>query len=338
MAIDQRFYETRSEPTIEQLASRLELVPVGGDVTVKLHGFAASRDASEGELTFLSTPDIGALEECQASACFVPPDLVTRAPDDVRRRIALLGASDPRGAFGVAAGSMAQRRELHSGEDHHHHTAKIDPSAILYPGTVLGAGVSIGAGSRIGANTVIGPGVQIGRNCTIGSNATIFCALIGNEVGIFTGAVIGENGFGLAHQDGRLIPHFGRVILQDGASIGVNSSVDRGMLGDTVIGAGANIDNLCHIGHNVEIGPGVVMAAFAGVSGSSRVGANAQFGGRVGLSDHVTVGPGARIAAGAAVLEDVPAGETWAGYPAKPIRRWFRELAWLSKAAHKRTQ
>jgi len=80
-----------------------------------------------------------------------------------------------------------------------------------------------------------------------------------------------------------------------------------------------------------------VMAAFAGVSGSSEVGDGAQFGGRVGLKDHVRVGAGARIAAGAAVLSDVPDGETWAGYPAKPIRTWMRELAWLGRAAQKRS-
>jgi len=79
------------------------------------------------------------------------------------------------------------------------------------------------------------------------------------------------------------------------------------------------------------------MAAFAGISGSSTVGDGVQFGGRVGLKDHVHVGQGARIAAGAAVLSDVPAGETWAGYPSKPIRTWMRELAWLARSAQKRS-
>jgi UDP-3-O-[3-hydroxymyristoyl] glucosamine N-acyltransferase len=150
--------------------------------------------------------------------------------------------------------------------------------------------------------------------------------------------VIGEAGFGLAAGKGEatLSPHFGRVIIQNGVTIGANSCIDRGLFEDTVIGEGTHIDNLCHIGHNCRIGSHVVMAAFAGVSGSSEVGDGVQFGGRVGLKDHVRVGAGARIAAGAAVLSDVPAGETWAGYPAKPIRGWMRELAWLSRAAQKR--
>jgi UDP-3-O-[3-hydroxymyristoyl] glucosamine N-acyltransferase len=125
--------------------------------------------------------------------------------------------------------------------------------------------------------------------------------------------------------------------MQNGVSLGANSCVDRGLFDDTVIGEGTHIDNLCHIGHNCRIGSQVVMAAFAGVSGSSEVGDGVQFGGRVGLKDHVRVGTGARIAAGAAVLSDVPGGETWAGYPAKPIRAWMRELAWLGRAAQKRS-
>ena len=155
---------------------------------------------------------------------------------------------------------------------------------------------------------------------------------------IYPGAVIGEAGFGLAGgaAGARLTPHFGRVIIQNGVSVGAGSCIDRGLLEDTVIGEGTHIDNLCHIGHNCRIGAHVVMAAFAGVSGSSEVGDGVQFGGRVGLKDHVQVGAGARIAAGAAVLTDVPAGETWAGYPAKPIRTWMRELAWLARAAQKR--
>ncbi|HOZ28357.1 MAG TPA: UDP-3-O-(3-hydroxymyristoyl)glucosamine N-acyltransferase, partial [Hyphomonadaceae bacterium] len=185
----------------------------------------------------------------------------------------------------------------------------------------------------------IGPGVQIGSRTVIGANASVRCVLIGDGVRIFPGAVIGETGFGLAvgGSGAALTPHFGRVIMQNGVSLGANSCIDRGLLEDTVIGEGTHIDNLCHIGHNCRIGSHVVMAAFAGVSGSSKVGDGAQFGGRVGLKDHVHVGQGARIAAGAAVLTDVPAGETWAGYPSKPIRTWMRELAWLARSAQKRS-
>jgi UDP-3-O-[3-hydroxymyristoyl] glucosamine N-acyltransferase len=132
------------------------------------------------------------------------------------------------------------------------------------------------------------------------------------------------------------VPHFGRAIVQDAVSIGAGSTVDRGLFGDTVIAEGAKIDNLCQIAHNVVIGRGAVIAAFGGVSGSTRGGDGVMMGGRVGIADHRTIGKGAMLAAGSAVMHDVPAGETWAGYPAKPVRQWLRETAWLSRAIGKR--
>jgi UDP-3-O-[3-hydroxymyristoyl] glucosamine N-acyltransferase len=206
---------------------------------------------------------------------------------------------------------------------------------VIAPGVVLGENVRIGRGARLGPNTVVGPGVTIGRDCIIGSNVSIGFALIGDRVRIAAGAVIGEPGFGLAvSRRGAIdIPQLGRVILQDDVSIGSNSCIDRGAYEDTVIGEGTKIDNMVQIGHNVALGRGCVLAAHTGLSGSIRVGDGVQFGGQSGLADHLNIGSGAKIAAGAGVISDVPAGETWAGYPARPIRRWLREAAWVARQA-----
>jgi UDP-3-O-[3-hydroxymyristoyl] glucosamine N-acyltransferase len=207
----------------------------------------------------------------------------------------------------------------------------------LAAGVVLGEDVRIGRGARIGANAVIGPGVSIGRNCVIGSNVTIGFSLIGDRVRVAAGSVIGEAGFGLAvSRTGALdIPQLGRVILQDDVSVGANCCIDRGAWEDTVIGEGTKIDNLVQVGHNVVLGRGCVLVAHTGLSGSVKAGDGVQFGGKAGLADHLNIGSGAKIAAGAGVISDVPAGETWAGYPARPIRRWLREAAWVAKQARK---
>jgi UDP-3-O-[3-hydroxymyristoyl] glucosamine N-acyltransferase len=123
----------------------------------------------------------------------------------------------------------------------------------------------------------------------------------------------------------------GRVIIQDRVTIGANSTIDRGAFDDTVLGEDVKIDNLCHIAHNCQIGRGVLMAAFAGISGSTTIGDAATLGGRVGVADHRNVGAGSTLAGASAVMQDVPAGEVWMGYPAKPIRKFLRETAWLSR-------
>jgi UDP-3-O-[3-hydroxymyristoyl] glucosamine N-acyltransferase len=221
-----------------------------------------------------------------------------------------------------------------------HPSAEVEDGAVLAPGVVIGEGARVGRGTWVGPNTVIGPGVSVGRDCRIGANVSIGFALIGDRVRLAAGVVIGEAGFGVASsREGAVdVPQLGRVILQDGVSIGANSCIDRGAYDDTVIGENTKIDNLVQIAHNVVLGRSCVMAAHTGISGSVKVGDGVMFGGRAGLADHITVGPGARIAAAAGVMRDVPAGETWAGNPAKPVRQWLRESAWLAKQASSRDE
>lgn len=332
--IDPRFYQLCEPLSASDIASILGATVVRGDSRRRVTAVAAARDSGPDDLCFLEDGVASATDLSRAGILLVAPGSATAVSDGPT----VVETAKPRAAFARLAERMTSIRTLETAQPPIHPTARIHAGARLEPGVIVGAHAAIGDGAQIGANTVVGPGVQIGSRTLIGSNASIRCALIGDGVRIYTGAVIGEAGFGLAAgtSGAQLTPHFGRVIIQNGVSIGANSCIDRGLLEDTVIGEGTHIDNLCHIGHNCRIGAHVVMAAFAGVSGSSTVGDGVQFGGRVGLKDHVTIGPGARIAAGAAVLSDVPGGETWAGYPAKPIRSWMRELAWLARSAQKR--
>jgi UDP-3-O-[3-hydroxymyristoyl] glucosamine N-acyltransferase len=114
-------------------------------------------------------------------------------------------------------------------------------------------------------------------------------------------------------------------------TIGANSCIDRGAFDDTIIGERTKIDNLVQIAHNVIVGRNVTMASFTGISGTTTIEDGVAMGGRVGIKDHVKIGAGAQLAASAGVMHDVPAGETWAGIPAKPIRQYFREVTWVQK-------
>lgn len=332
--IDPRFYEVPQPLSASDIATLLGVAVTNGDASVSVASLAPASRAATGDLSFVE--DVrDAASVGKGGVCLASADAAAALPDGVTA----IAIGHPRAAFATIADKLVRLRGLHTGDVRIHASARTHASASIEPGVIIGAGAAIGPNVRIGANAVIGPGVQIGAGTTIGANASIRCALIGDGVTIYPSTVIGEAGFGLAAggSGARLTPHFGRVIIQNGVSIGAGSCIDRGLLEDTVIGEGTHIDNLCHIGHNCRIGAHVVMAAFAGVSGSSIVGDGVQFGGRVGLKDHVRVGPGARIAAGAAVLGDVAAGETVAGYPAKPLKTWMRELAWLARAAQKRS-
>ena len=219
-------------------------------------------------------------------------------------------------------------------------TAAIHPDAVLGKGVsigagaVIGEGVQLGNGCRIGAGCVIGEGAVIGDDALLHANVTLYPGVqLGARVILHSGVVVGGDGFGYAFglQGALKIYHHGTVVLEDDVEVGANSCIDRGTLAETRIGARSKIDNLCQIGHNVVIGPDCVIAGASAIGGSTVLGRGVVLGGQVGVTDHVRLGEGARVAGGSSVLKSIPAGETWAGYPARPHRRWVRELYLLGR-------
>jgi UDP-3-O-[3-hydroxymyristoyl] glucosamine N-acyltransferase len=230
----------------------------------------------------------------------------------------LLDRLYPSDTRGVVAAFMEPRE----------HPPIIEPDVKLGANVVIGPGVEIGRGTVIGPNTVIGAGVTIGRNCTIASNCSIDCAYIGNHVVLHAGVRIGVEGFGwLDHgRANRKIPQLGRVIIQDRVEIGANSAIDRGALGDTVIGEGTKIDNLVQIAHNCRIGRNCLLAGTVALSGSTTLEDSVMMGGGAASTGHLTIGAGSIMMAWSAATKDVPRGSQMAGYPARDARLWRREI------------
>ncbi|MGE0737479.1 MAG: UDP-3-O-(3-hydroxymyristoyl)glucosamine N-acyltransferase [Alphaproteobacteria bacterium] len=331
--IDLRFYKALGPVTVRALAPSME---IGGDPDRALTGVSSAQSAGPGDLCYLEPKKgAGALERAPG-ACIVTPALAHLAPNAG----ALILSDRPRGTFARLASLLIQPRGFETGAAAVDPSARLEDGVVIAPGAVVGPDVQIGAGAVIGPNAVIGPGVTIGRRTQIGARATVFFALVGDDVTVLAGAAIGEQGFGVAGDaSGPVdVPHLGRVVVQDRVTIGANSCIDRGVFDDTIIGEGAKIDNLCHVAHNCVIGRGVLMAAFGGISGSTKIGDAATLGGRVGVADHRAIGAGATLAGGAAVFQDVPPGEVWSGYPAKPLRKWLREAAWLARKAGARNE
>jgi UDP-3-O-[3-hydroxymyristoyl] glucosamine N-acyltransferase len=318
-----------SELTVAEIAGQVGGRVVGdGDRVIR--GVATLESAGAHDLSLVASrkylPYLGAT---RAGAVLVASALSDRVPEGVTRIV----VSDAHAAMGEAI------RALHPPRPH---PAGIHPTAVVAEDVLVGADVSIGpyavveAGvvlgdrARIGPHAVIGAGSRIGADAVVHAHATLYPGVVlGARVILHSGTRIGSDGFGYAWtgSEHRKVPQVGGCIIGDDVEIGANSTVDRGSIGDTVVGTGAKIDNLVHLGHNVRVGAHAILIAQVGVAGSSKVGDGAILGGQAGVSGHVEIGAGARVGAQAGVTGNVPPGVTVSGYPARPHREALRAQA-----------
>lgn len=287
--------------------------------------------AGEEDLTFVVDERYArVLRDSGPGAALVPEEL--ELPE---LETALIRVHNPKSSFGRLVRLFRPEPERREGIAS---TAVVESDARLGEGVVLGpyvvveSGAEVGRGSRIGSHTVVGQGARIGEACVIESSCSILGPVrMGDRVRVLSGARLGTEGFGYAEEtDGAVhIPQVGFTRIGDDVEIGANVTVDRGALGDTVIGARTKIDNLVHIGHNVRIGEDCMIVAQVGVAGSSEIGRGVQLGGQAGVAGHLSIGDGARVAGQAGVIGDVPDGETYSGYPARPHSDAMRASAAL---------
>jgi UDP-3-O-[3-hydroxymyristoyl] glucosamine N-acyltransferase len=340
---DPRFYDNRGPFTLAEVCKTVDAaLPQNADGNARIHDLASLAGAGPDHLTFFAGgagAPVADLAQTAAGFCFVPQK--TAKPLQMRVGMTAIPHASVQHAFAAAArlfypdsGLVAWSQQTAVDP-----TATIGERVMLGPGVVIGPGAEIGDGTRIGPNAVIGRGVAIGRRCEIGSNCTIASAYIGDEVLILPGAQIGQPGFGFASNAGGhiKIPQIGRVVIQDRVEIGACTTIDRGALGDTVIGEGTKLDNLIQIGHNTHLGRHGIIVAQAGVAGSCEFGDFVILGPQSGIADHVKIGSGARIAARSASQPGavVEGGIDYGGAPLKPVRDWLREIHTLTNLAKK---
>ncbi len=296
--------------------------------------------ADDHELSFLDNPKyVDAFRQSRAASCIVKEKFLHDAPANMK----LLLSTDPYRSYARIAqyfypyipleSSVSDRAIIDS-------TANIGKDCAIASGVVIGKHVQIADNVVIGANTVIHDGVTIGSHTRIGALCSLSHSVIGSHVVMHRGVHIGQDGFGFSMgRDGHVkVPQLGRVVISDNVEIGAGTCIDRGTGPDTTIGEGTKIDNLVQIGHNVQIGKHAVIVSQTGIAGSSKIGDFAILGGQVGVSGHLRIGQGAKLAAQSGVVNDIPAGTTYGGSPAVPIKDWHRQTVTLARIIRQRAK
>ena len=312
----------------EAIGAKLE-----GDASAEVSGVAAPERAGALDLIYVEAAKHAERAVASAARCVIAAAGLEFSGKTILRN------NTPKVAFAKAAALLLERAPIASGI---HATAiiaplaKINPSASIGPYAVIGEDVHIGERTQIGAHCVIGAGCWIGEDCRIHPRVTLYLgSRIGHRVEIHSGAVIGADGFGYAHGEGRYwkFPQAGLVEIADDVEIGANTTIDRGSLDDTRISEGVKLDNLVHIAHNCQIGAHTVIAAQTGISGSCVIGKNVVIGGQVGIADNCEIENDAILGAQAGIPtgKTIRGGQMVWGTPAREIGKFKEIYGWYAR-------
>jgi UDP-3-O-[3-hydroxymyristoyl] glucosamine N-acyltransferase len=303
-----------------------------GDAAASVSSVAPLDRASNGQLSFCATGKYASLlAGTKATIVLVAPEVakestraaarvVVKAPHDALVSLLPKLYRVPARVPGIHSSVIIGRG------------ARVGADATIGPFVSVGDGAVIGDRVTLDSGCVVGAGARVGDDVHLYPGVTLYPGVsVGNRVLIHANATIGSDGFGYISdkQGHRKIPHVGGCFIADDVEIGAGTTIDRGSVGDTMVGAGTKIDNLVHVAHNTRIGRLCMIAAQVGISGSAVLGDGVVVGGQAGFQGHHTIGSGARIGGQSGVFGDVPAGETWSGYPARPHRESLRAQAAL---------
>jgi UDP-3-O-[3-hydroxymyristoyl] glucosamine N-acyltransferase len=309
---------------------------VEGEPEVTVNQLAKIEEAEEGSLSFLANPKYEQyLYSTKASVVIISNEQILTEPVNTT----LIRVENPYVAISVLLEKYNQSKLAKAG---------IEQPCFIHPSAQIGQNVYIGAFSYIGPNVKVGdncriyPNSFLADNVRLASNVTLFAGvkiyfdcIIGNNVIIHSGVIIGGDGFGFAPQaDGsyQKVSQIGNVIIEDDVEVGANTTIDRATMGSTIIRKGVKLDNLIQIAHNVEIGSNTVVAAQTGISGSTKIGENVILGGQVGVVGHINVAKGSQVQAKSGISRSInEENKKWAGAPATNYQDHMRSQVVLTR-------
>ncbi len=327
---------------LKDIVYKLSLNAIGDIDNLDVSGIGSLKAAKENEISFAAGHKY-AKQLLDTKACAVIMDyesLKAELPSDVK--FVILDSKNPYLSFAevtqIFKSVSYEKNKIPSdnfeGKYFIGKTSNKRENTVIFPGVFIGEYSSIGANCRIMSGAYIGNNVIIGNNVLIYPNVTIYDnSKIGNDCIIHAGAIIGSDGFGFARGKSGYVKiiHTGYAELEDNVEIGANTTIDRGAVDYTRIGAGTKIDNLVQIAHNVIIGKNCVIAAQVGIAGSTEIGDNVTMGGQVGIAGHIEVGNNVMIAAQSGVSGNIKDGEILSGSPAFAIKEWRNSAVLFKK-------
>ena len=328
--------------SVKQLAEILG-AELKGEGSAQVSGLAGLSQANGAQVCFCAaTRYLEALKKTRAAAVLVHADFAQYCPVDA------LIVAKPELAFAALTKLFSNYPEIEF---------SIHPTAVIAKGAKLAKDVSIGAhcviekGVRIAEGSIVGPGCVVGEHAVIGKGTRLFANVtvyhqvqIGDDCIIHSGSVLGSDGFGFVPTKNgyEKLYQLGTLVIGDRVELGSNCTLDRGALGNTIIGNGVKMDNQVHIGHNVVVGENTAFAGCVGIAGSTRIGANCQFGGQVGINGHIEICDGVIVTGASVVMQSIETPGVYSGgVPAGPNKLWlknalrFNQLSEMAKTLKK---
>jgi UDP-3-O-[3-hydroxymyristoyl] glucosamine N-acyltransferase len=328
-----RFFNIRSDVSLEELANITETeIGITSSKKKIVKNLSTLELATSDELSFIHSPlYLPHLSRTNAGFCIISKDFLSHLPENTVPLI----SKNPYFSYSKAVSYFYQPKEIIEKNK----KSRIGKDCQISHTAYIGNDVTIGERTTIMPGAVILDNCEVGSDCYIGANSVISFARIGNQTEIFNGCQIGQEGFGFVNSSGinYKIPQIGAVIIGNQVTVGANTCVDRGTIGDTIIGNNVKIDNLVQIAHNVIIDQGSIITGCVAIAGSTKIGKFVQIGGNSSIAGHLKIGDFVKIAGMSGVMRDIESGGAVGGTPAVKIKDYHRITATLRKLIKKQS-